>query len=84
MRIGILPNLDPASGGVYQYSQTILHALNGWSQNGCNDRFILFTDTTQTHRPAISLRPDYWEITPLETRKLLDRMRQMVGEGPHR
>ena len=84
MRIGILPNLDPASGCVYQYSQTIVHALNVWSQNGCEDRFILFTDTTQIGRPAISLRPDYWEITPLETRKLLDRMRRMVGEGPHR
>ena len=84
MPIGILPNLDPASGGVYQYSQTILHALNVWGQNGCEDHFVLFTNTTQIRRPTISLRPEYWEIIPLETRKLLDRMRQKVGEGPHR
>jgi len=84
MRIGILPNLDPANGGVYQYSQTILHALNVWGQNGCEDHFVLFTNTTQIRRPTIPLQPENWEIIPLETRKLLDRMREMVGEGPHR
>jgi glycosyltransferase involved in cell wall biosynthesis len=88
MRIGILPNLDPSSGGVYQYSQTILHALNVWAQNGCEDRFVLFTDGVSTNQSAISLRPDYWELIPLETppwgRKVLDRMRGIVGEGPHR
>ncbi|MGE5305785.1 MAG: glycosyltransferase [Alphaproteobacteria bacterium] len=88
MRIGILPNLDPTSGGVYQYSQTMLQALNTWSQNGCEDRFVLFTDGTEIRQPPILLRSDCWELTPLEIpqlgRKALDRMRWVVGEGPHR
>ncbi len=88
MRIGIVPNLDPASGGVYQYSQTILHALDVWSQNGCEDRFVLFTHDAQIRRPYISARPGFWEIKPLELpsfgSKFLDRIRAIVGEGPHR
>ncbi len=87
MRIGILPNGSPSSGGVYQYSQNILHALDVWSDNGCEDHFVLFSGETPP-AAAIFLRPDRWEITELEKaplgREFADRLRQWIGEGPHR
>ncbi len=87
MRIGILPNGSPSNGGVYQYSQNILHALDVWSDNGCEDHFVLFSGEVPLPSP-IFLRPDRWEITELEkapfARTVVDRLRQLVGEGPHR
>ena len=83
MRIGILPNLNPAAGGVYQYSQNTLHALNTWRENGCEDQFVLVTN--DTHHAFSEV---HWEIEPLLKRSLTDELsdgiRRMLGDGPHR
>ena len=44
MRIGIYPALAPSSGGIYQYSLSMLSVLAQWKIDGCEDRFVLFTD----------------------------------------
>ncbi len=85
MRIGILPNLSAAGGGVYQYSHNILHALNAARESGHQDQFILFFKDTL---PPLNLSNDGWEIRslgkPPVKQTLSDALRQMIGEGPHR
>jgi len=46
MRIGIVPDIDPSgpSGGVYQYSMTMLHAFSEWKRKACDDEFIVFAE----------------------------------------
>jgi PAS domain S-box-containing protein len=87
MRIGILPNLYPAGGGVYQYSQNVLRALNGCGENGSDDEFVLLTDDPGDPR-LISLKQDGWEIRRFVTIPLRQHVfcgiRRMLGEGPHR
>ena len=39
MRIGVLPSLDRHTGGIYQYSLTMLDALDAWQETGCEDEF---------------------------------------------
>ena len=43
MRIGIVPNLNPSAGGIYQYSLTMLRALHEW-KDGCDDQFVVFAE----------------------------------------
>jgi len=88
MRVGILASLDPSAGGSYQYTQTVLRALEGWSKNGCEDRFVVLSN--DVHQPS-STSPNHlgWETRPLLegpplTRRLLNRVFQTLGEGPHR
>ena len=87
MRIGILPNLYPASGGIYQYSHNILRALNAWSENESNDQFVLLSNGTHD-LSFISLKQDRWEIKPVVTlplrQRVSDGVRRLLGEGPHR
>jgi glycosyltransferase involved in cell wall biosynthesis len=84
MRIGIVPALNPSAGGVYQYSLTMLCALQEWQTE---DEFVVFTDGRC--RPAqIDLETGRWDLTPLRPpsarRDVLDGFRRIVGEGPHR
>jgi glycosyltransferase involved in cell wall biosynthesis len=82
MRIGIVPNLNPSAGGIYQYSLTLLRALHEWKTD---DQFVVFTQ--QTDGRALSFEAEGWQITPLQPpvpRKALDGLRSAVGEGPHR
>jgi glycosyltransferase involved in cell wall biosynthesis len=83
MRVGIVPNLNPSAGGIYQYSLTLLRALRQWKTD---DQFVVFTD--QTDCQALSLEAEGWQLKPLkpasEQRKRLDGLRSVVGEGPHR
>ena len=60
MRIGILPSWNPEGGGVYQYSQNIVHGLNTWLENGCNDQFVLLLNNTTRDTSLISLTRDRW------------------------
>lgn len=88
MRIGILPNLAPSSGGIYQYSLTILHVLDQWRGNGCEDHFVLFTNEITHPAVATVTNGDGWTIKPLQRPSLplqaLNMLRRVVGEGPHR
>src|SRR5574341_1883269 len=47
MKIGILPVLKPYSGGIYQYSLSMLRALDDWKHHGGGDEFTVFV-----HDPA--------------------------------
>ena len=87
MRIGIFPNLNGHAGGVYQYNQSVLDALNVWSENGCEDQFVLFWNDAQ-HPSLIPLKESRWEIRPREKlplrQEILSRILHALGEGPHR
>jgi glycosyltransferase involved in cell wall biosynthesis len=86
MRIGILPSLNPSSGGVYQYSLTMLRALHDWKTKGC-DEIVVFAGELP-HPALTSLNGRNWTIIPLEEpsvrQQTLDVVRRIIGEGPHR
>jgi PAS domain S-box-containing protein len=91
MRIGILPSWNPEGGGVYQYSQNIVHGLNTWLENGCNDKFVLLLNNTTGDTSLISLTRDRWEVVPIITgpppplsQRVADGIRRLIGEGLHR
>jgi glycosyltransferase involved in cell wall biosynthesis len=88
MRIGIVPFLNRSGGGIYQYSVTMLRALGEWKDKMREDEFILFADQAAE---ALELNPPGWtlkSLTPQQSSsfrdKLLDKLRALVGEGPHR
>ncbi|HDH08776.1 MAG TPA: hypothetical protein ENG96_04780, partial [Gammaproteobacteria bacterium] len=87
MRIGIVTVLSGLGGGLYQHSLNILHALDLWKREGCQDEFVLFVDNTN-HPIIKSLTEHGWEIKPMPSsskqHRVLDILRQIVGEGPHR
>ena len=90
MRIGFLPGLDPSWGGVYQYSLTMLSALNDQSGRGCEDEFIVLTKK-KDHPALAGLNGRNWTINPLQPvllptiqQQAVDLLRKVVGEGPHR
>jgi glycosyltransferase involved in cell wall biosynthesis len=83
MRVGIVPNLDPSAGGLYQYGLTLLRALYEWKTD---DHFVVFSDQIECRVPSIE--SEGWQLMPLQPpsapRKALDGLRKIVGEGPHR
>ena len=92
MRIGIVPDIDPSgpSGGVYQYSMTMLRALHEWTDSRCEDEFVVFS--LEAPKSVLeSLNGRGWtfkalvlEQSPSRQQKILDVLRGFVGEGPHR
>src|SRR5262249_36729243 len=86
MRIGIVPTVNPAWGGVYQYSLTMLHALNAWRSDGCEDEFVVFAPGVP--HPALISTPGHgWTLKPLTPslpQRALHVLGRVVGEGPHR
>ena len=91
MRIGILPNWEPSSGGVYQYSQTFLSALTELGRRGGGDEFVVFTERLCEAVPAPRrgcvfkpLHPGAGAPWKSGMNSAVERIRQLVGEGPHR
>ena len=88
MRIGILPHLAPWSGGIYQYSLTMLQSLERWRGDGCEDHFVVFTDEVTHPAVASIINSDGWTRKPLRRPSLplktLNGLRRVIGEGPHR
>jgi glycosyltransferase involved in cell wall biosynthesis len=87
MRVGIVPVITGFGGGVYQYSHTMLRALHDWKCERCEDEFIVFAD--HTHHPGlVPLNGCNWTVKPIQPpalqKRALDRLRRIVGEGPHR
>lgn len=76
MRIGIVPSLKASSGGVYQYSLTMLHALAEWRRKGCEDRFMAFTNGAS---PGVldSIRKAGLEVGRLEPSRVLHAARSL-------
>jgi glycosyltransferase involved in cell wall biosynthesis len=93
MRIGIVPVINPSGpsgGGVYQYSMTMLHALHEWTGNRCEDEFVVFS-LGAPKSVLESLNGRSWTFKPLMPepppslqQKILEVLRRIVGEGPHR
>ena len=87
MRIGIVPVLSGSGGGLYQHSLNILHALDSWKSEGCQDEFVLLAGSPN-HPLVASLKERGWEVRPIHPpslkQQLLDRLRRVVGEGPQR
>jgi glycosyltransferase involved in cell wall biosynthesis len=90
MRIGILPSVDPSTGGIYQYSWNMLRALHEWKEVGCEDEFLIFT-AVSLYPALASLNGRNWTVKSLALLKppslreqMLDGLRRLAGEGPHR
>ena len=87
MRIGIVPAMDRADGGVYQYSLTMLQALNGRKEEQRDDDFVIFSNEL-LHPIFRSLNGRHWKLVPLEQpvprQQPLNLLRRIVGEGLHR
>ena len=90
MRIGVVP--VSKSGGVYQYSATMLWALEGRVADGADDEFLAFVDETR-HPYAVGLRQRGWTTRAIDPpshrrqvweRRALRALRQAAGEGPVR
>src|SRR2546425_11066907 len=90
MRIGVVPALDPSQGGIYQYSLTMLRALCEWKDEGCEDEFVVFAEEAlQPALRSLSHRDGRFKAVaplqpPLLQQKVLNVLRPIVGEGPHR
>src|SRR5215813_5521995 len=87
MHIGIVPVVNQAHGGVYQYSLTMLDALDAWRSDGCEDEFVVFVFSVS--QPALRSTTGHgWMLRPLTPPTLplrvLDVLRRVVGEGPYR
>jgi glycosyltransferase involved in cell wall biosynthesis len=89
MRIGVLPSLDRNTGGIYQYSLTMLDALDAWQDAGCEDEFLVFAKPSL--RAALPALKGRWSVESLDRSEpppprqpLLDALRRVIGEGPHR
>ena len=87
MRIGILPNLNPSAGGIYQYALTLLNTLYECKDKGCGDEFIIFANETP-HFTLRSLNGPDWKWVPAEPPSLrqhiLEFLHRIAGEGMHR
>ena len=84
MYIGIVPALG-GGGGTYQYSITMLHALDEWKNEGCEDKFVVFDNM---HYHVVSLNKQDWDVKPLYPptlkRQISYVLRRVVGEGLRR
>ena len=87
VRIGIVPGLDPADGGIYQYSLTMLKALGYCKQTFTEDEFVVFSSDPngQLTRELIS---EGWLVLPLLPptlkRRVVKLSENLVGPGPRR
>ncbi len=66
MRVGIVPSLSHAKGGVYQYCLTILKALYNLQVKGLlDDEFVIF-QRGESEADLSPFREAGWEIVPLD------------------
>jgi glycosyltransferase involved in cell wall biosynthesis len=88
MRIGILPAVARSSGGIYQYSVTMLHALDTWRDAGSQDDLLLFADDEASPDVTAAAKGGGWSIKPLKrptwTSQTLNTLRRCAGDGAHR
>ena len=89
MRIGIVPILSGLSGGIYQYSLTMLRALDELKSDECQDEFVVLAPESNICCPTVvSLNSRGWaamSLSPLSRfQQIVHALRPIVGEGPHR
>lgn len=87
MRIGILLGLEPADGGIYQYSLTMLEALRECKQSFPADEFVTFSNGSN-QRLMDTLKNEDWSIIPLLPatlkRRVANVVERFVGPQPRR
>jgi glycosyltransferase involved in cell wall biosynthesis len=83
LRLAVFPFLNRSGGGIYQYSLTLLSALDSWATE---DELAVVVQASDNH-PA-ELRSDKWCVerlpAPAPANPALSGLRRFVGEGPHR
>src|SRR5437016_14297724 len=88
MRVGIVPTLSGANGGIYQYSVTMHRILHEWKDNGCEHHFVVFTPEITDPAVVSVINGDACTIKPLQRPSLplqaLNGLRRIIGDGPHR
>jgi glycosyltransferase involved in cell wall biosynthesis len=87
VRIGIIPGLDPAEGGIYQYSLTMLKALCCCKDAFAEDEFITFSSNLESSLMQ-SLTSEGWSVLPLLPstlkRRVIKLSENFVGQSPRR
>jgi glycosyltransferase involved in cell wall biosynthesis len=87
VRIGIIPGLDPADGGIYQYSLTMLKALGDSRQTFSEDEFVVFSSNPGGELTR-ELRSEGWLVLPLLPptlkRRVVRASENLVGTWPRR
>jgi len=83
MRIGIVLSLNPAGGGIYQYSLVMIQALGELREQGVVDDAVVFAEEPQYSQLSAIVR-DSMQIVPLSG-GLWGRgkafLRKLLGEG---
>lgn len=83
MRIGVVPGLDPADGGIHQYSLTMLKALGDCKETFTGDEFIIFSSHPDNELTQM-LKSEGWAVLPLVPVTLKRRVAKLLGPGPLR
>src|SRR3972149_7214762 len=76
MYIGIVP-ASKGSGGVYQYSLTMIHTLHERITNECGDELIIFEDG-MSHLFESSSDDRRWNVKPIQPSSLKRFVRNML------
>ena len=79
----------PHTGGIHQYSLTMLQALKGLMSDGSQDQFLLLTEEYNVQHPGVaSFSARGRSVMPLVPPKHfpwpVSALDQIVGDGPHR
>jgi glycosyltransferase involved in cell wall biosynthesis len=85
MRIGIVPGLNASDGGIYQYSVTMLQALEERRSHASGDEFIIFA--SDMRNPTLGeLTEKGWNIAhlvpPTLKRRSVKLVERIVGPRP--
>jgi glycosyltransferase involved in cell wall biosynthesis len=80
MQIGVFPDLNYLSGGVYQYGLTMLHALRSLKNKG-EDEFLIFADQDRNHPTIRSLNKLGWTVKPVQPLSLSKRAFALLGHA---
>ncbi|HEX8145319.1 MAG TPA: glycosyltransferase family 1 protein [Pyrinomonadaceae bacterium] len=80
MLIGIFPDLNCLSGGVYQYGLTMLHALHGLRSAG-EDEFLIFANQDRSHPSVAALSRQGWTVKPVQPPSLPKRALASLGQA---
>ncbi|MEM4218389.1 MAG: glycosyltransferase family 1 protein [Candidatus Methanomethylicaceae archaeon] len=83
MRIGIVASLSGSGGGLYQHSINILHALDSWKREGCEDEFVLFFNGPLPPDVRLLMQQG-WKVQPLPSSPrgyLVNLLKRVLGEG---
>ncbi len=85
--MGVVPATDAGGGGIYQYSMTVLRALEAWQGEDTTRQITLFADGSPGQPALASARKRNWTVMPLpkagpeSVPQVVGRLRQIAGEG---